>query len=194
VGAAALGKYAIAVVALMACAFTTIHQLQYWQDTRSLFNHALAVTDNNAVAHVQLGVLTHDADALRHYQEAIRIDPTYYAAYYNLGNLLLSDDPQQAIVNYRRADQESPGDARIANNLGIALAKTGHAAEAEAHFRAAIALKPDFLEAYANLGMLLAQQGDRAGAAAQFQQALRIDANFAIAQRELARLGSAPSR
>jgi Tfp pilus assembly protein PilF len=145
------------------------------------------------VAHVQLGLLTHDADARRHYEEAIRIDPTFYAAEYNLGNLLLSDDPQQAIIHYRRAAQESPGDARVQNNLGIALAKTGNVTEAAQHFRSAAALLPDYPDPHANLGLLLIQQGDRTGAAAEFQATLHIDPNFPLAQRGLASLGPFPS-
>ena len=180
-------------IVLAALAGITIHQLQYWQDTRSLFDHALAVTDNNALAHVQLGLLTHDAQARRHYEEAIRIDPTFYAAEFNLGNLLLGDDPQRAIVHFRRAAALASGDARVQNNLAIALADTGRSEEAEDHFRAAIALKPDYPDPHANLALLLEQQGDRNGAAAEFHEALRIDPDSAVAQRGLARLNSAPS-
>jgi protein O-mannosyl-transferase len=183
----------IAPIILIAFATITIYQLQYWQDTRTLFDHALAVTDNNVVAHVQLGLLTHDAAAARHYEEAIRIDPTFYAAEYNLANLLLSDDPQQAILHYRRAAQDSPSDARVQNNLGIAVAKTGNLTEAAEHFRSAAALLPDYPDPHANLGLLLIQQGDRIAAAAEFQAALHIDPNFPLAQRGLASLSPVPS-
>ena len=183
----------IALMILVAFAATTIHQLQYWQDTRTLFDHALTVTDNNVVAHVQLGLLTHDDQARRHYEEAIRIDPSFYAADYNLGNLLLADDPEQAIAHYRRAALEAPRDARVQNNLGIALAKPGNLTEAAEHFRSAASLLPDYPDPHANLGLLLARQGDRIAAVAEFQAALRIDPNFALARRGLASLSSVPS-
>ncbi len=181
----------IAIIVLAALAFTTIHQLQYWQDTRTLFTHAIAVTGDNAVAHVQLGLLTHDADARRHYEEAIRIDPTYRAAEFNLGNLLLNDDPQAALQHYYRAN--GINDARVWNNQGIALAKLSRWPEAQDSFREAMAIDPNYADPHSNMGMLFEQLGNKDAARHQFEAALRIDPDSAVAQRGLARLNSGPS-
>jgi Tfp pilus assembly protein PilF len=186
------GEIAMVVIVLTAFAFTTVHQLQYWHDTRSLFDHALAVTDNNAVAHVQLGLLTHDADARRHYEEAIRIDPTNHAAEFNLGNLMLADDPEAALQHYYRANDGN--DARVFNNQGIALAKLARWPEAQDSFREAITLDPDYADPHCNMGTVFMRLGARDAARHQFEAALRIDPDSAVAQRGLGRLNSAPSQ
>src|SRR5262249_27483856 len=41
--------------AVVACALLTERQLGHWQDSISLFRHALAVTDENYLAHTNLG-------------------------------------------------------------------------------------------------------------------------------------------
>jgi len=186
------GEIAMGVIVLTAFAFTTVHQLQYWHDTRSLFDHALAVTDNNAVAHVQLGLLTHDADARRHYEEAIRIDPTFYAAEFNLGNLLLDDNPEAALQHYYLANDGN--DARVFNNQGIAQAKLARWPEAEDSFREAMNLDPDYADPHSNMGSVFMQLGNKDAAREQFEAALRIDPDSAVAQRGLGRLNSAPSQ
>jgi Tfp pilus assembly protein PilF len=185
------GEIVVVVIVLTAFAYTTVHQLQYWRDTRSLFNHALAVTDDNAVAHVQLGLLTRDAEARRHYEEAIRIDPTNHAAEFNLGNLLLGDDPEAALQHYYRANDGN--DARVFNNQGIALAKLARWSEAEDSFREAINLDADYADPHCNMGMLFMQLGNKDAARQEFEAALRIDPDSAVAERGLARLNSAPS-
>ena len=56
----------------------TEHQLSYWKDDETLFSHTLAVTKNNDVACVNLGVTFEkqgfQAKALAQYQEALRIN------------------------------------------------------------------------------------------------------------------------
>jgi hypothetical protein len=43
-----------ATLVLGACVVLTVQQLQFWQDSRTLFEHALAVTPDNYVAIVDL--------------------------------------------------------------------------------------------------------------------------------------------
>jgi tetratricopeptide (TPR) repeat protein len=61
------------------------------------------------------------------------------------------------------------------NNLGSALLVAGRAAEARAHFEAAIALAPGQLNSRANLGIVLLQEGRVAEAAGHFQELLRTN-------------------
>ena len=60
--------------------------------------------------------------------------------------------------------------------------------EATKHFRAAIALYPDYDLAYNGLGQALASGGDTAGARSAFEKAIQINDNFAAAYRNLARI------
>ena len=65
--------------AALLCLALTRRQIGYWKDDESLFRHALAVTENNAEAHYNLAMrlATRGAfdEAIRHYEEAVRISP-----------------------------------------------------------------------------------------------------------------------
>ena len=74
---AALAGTVAAVLAI--CSFLTFRQAQRWHDSVTLFRHALEVTENNALAHKNLGAALAAqgkyAEALRHVTESLRIQP-----------------------------------------------------------------------------------------------------------------------
>ena len=65
-------------------------------------------------------------------------------------NLVYADE----VVFWRDVAAKSPANGRAVNNLGYALALAGRAAEAEAAFRAALALDPNDVAAAVNLRLL----------------------------------------
>jgi tetratricopeptide (TPR) repeat protein len=71
----------LAVALLVGWQVATERQLAHWHDTRTLFEHALAVDPHNAMAHASLAAWAeHERrldDALAHYDEAIRIAPDF---------------------------------------------------------------------------------------------------------------------
>ena len=75
--------------AIVLCLVLTRHQLGYWKDSETLFRHALEVTENNDVAHNNLGVALDKKgqtdEAIRQFQEAIRLKPDDAGAHNNLG-------------------------------------------------------------------------------------------------------------
>lgn len=67
-------------------------------------------------------------EAMRHYLEALQIDPDHGDAHYNLANILLSKDQvETAAAHYLDALRIKPGFADAHNNLGIALLRKGDA-------------------------------------------------------------------
>ena len=66
-------------VILGGCIVLTEIQLGYWQNTRTLFSHSLAVTRHNAQAELMLGIgYEHENDlprALEHFDAALQLDP-----------------------------------------------------------------------------------------------------------------------
>src|ERR1035437_5183550 len=54
-------------VFLVACLAVTAKQLTYWQDHRRLFQHALAVTEDNWFAHGNIAVSLGQEGAIREY-------------------------------------------------------------------------------------------------------------------------------
>jgi hypothetical protein len=115
-------------------------QVMYWQDTESLFTHAAAVTDGNAVAYVELGNVAFTRGDLKlaadEYEKA-GDDPH---AMVGLGNCWLGTDPDKAIAYYRKAVAMRPSSKMYLTHLANALRQTGHIAEADEMNRRAEAI------------------------------------------------------
>jgi tetratricopeptide (TPR) repeat protein len=86
----------------------------------------------------------------------------------------------------------APQDYEAHYGLGLLAARRGQAAEADKHFRAALAANPRSAEAHYQRGLILEAQNDKTEAVQEFQAALRIDPQFQAARRELAKLTSRP--
>ena len=65
----------------------------------------------------------------------------------------------------------APNDVEAHGNMGTALEELGRLEEAEASFRQAIAIKPDYAEAHSNLGITLKSLDRLKEAEASFKQA-----------------------
>ncbi len=90
------------------------------------------------------------------YWTALRIDPHYEEAHYNLGVLLrLSGRPSEAQAHFRKALELDPIYACAHRELGFLLMKRGSDPEAEGHLRKAIELDPDDAWAHVYLGAYL---------------------------------------
>jgi protein O-mannosyl-transferase len=180
---------AAGAVGIGACAMLTWRQAGYWRNSGSLFEHALAVTHDNAVAQNNLGVWLMDggntAAAEAHFAEAVRIRPRYPEALVNLG--LCRDqegNPDEAIELLQRAAEIS-GSAVAHYNLASLLSKRGDLAGAESHYQSALKAKPEFAEAWYNLGLLKGKQGKADEAERCYTTALRFNPRLAEAHSAL---------
>src|SRR5262249_24198681 len=102
-------------------------QTGYWRDSETLFRHAIEVTGDNAVAQNDLGfaLLRRGAvsQAVAHFAEAVRIDPSYVDAHSNLGVALGRQGRiDDAILEFRRALDLDPDHADARRNLARAEA------------------------------------------------------------------------
>jgi protein O-mannosyl-transferase len=138
----------VIITSLSWCAFV---QTSYWKDSEALWNHTLAVTSDNDVAHYNLGYLflqRGDLDsAISRFETALQIRSRNNAAQYNFGS------------------------APIENNLANLLAQKGRLNEAVDHYHNAMRLRPDYGDPYLNLGNVLARQGRMRDATAEWQKA-----------------------
>jgi len=160
----ALAAAAGAVLVLLA--LLSFRQAGLWRDTVTLFRHAVAVTENNWMAHNVLGyALEKDgrsAEALEELRESVRIQPNFMKSRYNLGNALLAHgDFDGAIFHFRAATRLSPSPFSEAhNNLGSALCmrffRTGQGSllEAEGEVVEALRINPGNEEARHNLELI----------------------------------------
>jgi Flp pilus assembly protein TadD len=65
----------------------------------------------------------------------------------------------EAAAYFREAREADAGNAEIAENLGYALLKAGHVAEAEQPILDALAMAPERASAWGSLGMIYAKKG-----------------------------------
>ncbi|HLA28291.1 MAG TPA: tetratricopeptide repeat protein [Syntrophales bacterium] len=168
-------------------------QASYWRDSYTLFSHALKVTDDNWLAHNNLGLVLVEQgktqEAEKHYRQALRLMPEYYEAHSNLGILLAGQGKEEeAVRHYIKALAIHPGYAAAHNNLGMLLAKQGKMKEAEEHYLQALRWSPDYYAAHHNLGIIFAGQGRFTEAAAHYLKALAIKPDYAAAHSNLGAL------
>jgi len=128
-----------AVVWLLGLLVLTEHQLRFWQNTETLFHHALAVTQNNATIHSNLGWFYEQqgraAEALAEYREAARIDPQQYQLHFSMGTVLeKTGQPAEALVEYRYCLAKKPNNPALHNAIGGALTAQGKWDEALKEF------------------------------------------------------------
>ena len=190
------GKIILSLIggsALVGCVLTTSLQIAYWQDSETLFLHALAVTQNNYVADNALGKTFEQAGdnarARALYEEAVRIEPRYAVSQFNLGVCLIGFGLKDAAFEHlAAAAQLDPGNPDAQFNLGVFFLQNQHWPDATRCFAATLRLQPEFVPAHIHLAETLVKQGKFNEAAAQYRDALRMDPNSANAKNGFATL------
>jgi Flp pilus assembly protein TadD len=191
---------AVIVAVLAFWGVLTWLQVHYWRDGVTLFTHTIEVTDDNFVAHDNLGVELdrqgrHD-EALAEYRETLRIRPSdrngatnFAQASFAKGERLFQqskmDDALSAFQDGLRYRTDSaPAHLYVAQ----ILASQGRAPAAEAEFRVAIAQDPLSEAAHMGLGAVLAREGRLDEAASELRKAPSLaDAQFNLGLVERAR-------
>jgi Flp pilus assembly protein TadD len=107
-------------------------------------------------------------------------------AYYTLGRY--HDGAQEwgkAALAYRKAIAADAQNIEARNALGVALARSGRLADAEAALREAVALAPDRAHVRNNLGYVLLLAGKPAAAVLELRAALTLDAGDTVVRANL---------
>jgi len=187
-----------AVAVLLACSIQTVRQLELWRDTTSLFEHALAVTRNNYVAHGIIGGLEmaqgRRDEALQHYTEILRIarkftpvEPYYSDAQYNIGLILAGrGDGEAAKAHYLAALSTNPLHGKAHAGLAAVLAAQGDTTGAVAQYREALRLTPDLASAHSNIAIALETLGQTDEALLHYAEAVRLEPQRAESRCNLA--------
>lgn len=145
---------ALVILVLMIC---TYKQVQYWEDSETLFQRAVDVTRNNYIMHYNLGRLYDEREefdkAIEHYQASIKI---------------------------KHDDIESQ------NNLGAIFARQGKTDEAIKQFKIALKINRRYTRAYYNWGLTMASQQNWDSAIQLFSKAVKYEPDYAEANGNLA--------
>jgi Flp pilus assembly protein TadD len=165
-------------------------QVQVWQDTVTLFTHAIEVNPRSALAHNNLGLaLAQQGNlnaAIPHYLQALRLRPDYAYTHNNLGLALTRQGRlDEAIVHYTEALRLQPDYVEAYNNLGLALVRQGQPDKAVVHLTRALSFSPDQAGTHNSLGIALAAQGNYAAAIDRFARAIQLQPAYAKAYYNL---------
>lgn len=135
-------------------------------------------------AYVKLGALEKAEESFRN---AIAINPHYSDALYNLAHSLQMQGRSADAIGFYRSAIKLCGrnDPEVYNNFGSALSDLKLHTEAEAAFRKAIELRPEFDDAYFNLGRELTTSGDAAIGMEMLRKAIEINPRNAPAYLQL---------
>ena len=166
--------------ALAGCLACTWVQLKYWQDSISLFRHALGVTTDNYVACAclaqALDAIGQEDEALILCTNAVRIEPNYPPGQFFLGMILLKQGKSEEALNHLSAAARlAPFDTTMHYNFGKVLLDFDRPQEAAACFITTLGNNPNFTEAHNGLGKAYWKQGKLDQATNQLSQAVTLE-------------------
>jgi protein O-mannosyl-transferase len=169
----------LSVVALVALVLLMDRQLSYWDSNVNLWQHTLAVTGDNYIAHDNLAAVLmsqgHEDEAVKHYQAALTIYPSD-----PFSTLALAAYDQQhgrfaeAIARYQKMIAMTPeGSARapLFSKLGLVYLDTHDNAGAESSFAEAVAMDAEDVNGWLGLGVIAEQSGNLDAAIADYKRA-----------------------
>ncbi len=123
------------------------------------------------------------------YKKALRIDPNFAEAHFNLGVAYQEKgNLKKAIAEYQKTVQIYPNYLEAHNNLGILYFRKGMLDQALAEYQKTIEIKPDYAKGYYNIGSVYREEKKTDEAITAFQKALEVYPNFAEAHYSLAAL------
>lgn len=191
--------FAAATALLLLLAGRAMAQTFVWQDSGTLFRHALAVNPDDDAAYANLAADALAAgrvvDAERLARRSITLNGRQVAAYLILGSALQREGRDKEEENaYRKACENDPRNAMALSDLAAVVAedasgnKAAHLSEAADLCRRAVAASPAEPSPHAVLAAVLDAQGDLAGAMAEAGAAVSLSPNDPQAHLALARL------
>ena len=197
VGRAAALAATVAAAAVLAA--RTHVQARLWRDTVTLFRHATAVTEPNAVSWSNLGYALQTsgrmAEARSVFEAMSGMLPDAPEGPVNLGVLLHEQgDLEGAEREYVAALRRNPGCGKAHFNLGLLAKRRGEGERALALFQTAIGAGFREAIAFDQLGQSYLAQGRRAEAERAFREALRVDSFYWRAEARLGQIMAATGR
>ncbi|MBL8150809.1 MAG: tetratricopeptide repeat protein [Blastocatellia bacterium] len=173
------GVMIVTFVTALLLSIVTFSQVSIWSSDKILFEHALAVTDENPKMHFVLGQLFEkngqlDA-ALKEYSNAVELCPTEVEPRFNMAIVrAMQGNLDEAISIFQECIRIKPDSAEARYNLAKAVAQKGDTLEAAKQYKKAIELDPGYSEAHYNYATLLLGQNQLDRAAEHFAQAIKL--------------------
>jgi tetratricopeptide (TPR) repeat protein len=192
--------HAAAILSVVTCLGLTYRQVRYWQNSETLYVHAIEVTGDNWLAEANLGAWLMKTperrpEAIEHIEAALRLKPDDAEADNNLGLCMAQLELCGAAIPYfETALRNRPALLAARNNLAFCLARLGNYGAAITELQTTLRADPSYTDAHFNLANTLAKvPGREAEAVDQYETGLRLSfdpmsPDCASAHRKLAEL------
>jgi protein O-mannosyl-transferase len=173
----------LATVILVSFSFLTQKQVSYWQNTRTLFEHALAVTPENQISLFNYGIGLSEQgltdQAIEQYYKALKLQPDYGDVHTNLGKAFYEKGMyDKSIHHYELAARLKPDSPKTQSDLANAYAATGLFEKTLTHYAKALDIEPNDPLIHYNMGVAHYKLHHYDEAAYHFQAAIRIKPDY----------------
>ena len=171
-------------------------------DARRQFSQSLAQSKAMSDTHpreaqlsLQAGLLRGQAGdfdgAIKEFQHALKIQPDFAEAHYNLGLALLANSGvvpawKDALAQFEAAAASRPDYAEARRMAGVAYLESGDTSKATAELKAALSMDPASAEVHFELGRALSAAGNSSDAYSEYLAALKLKSPYPEADNALA--------
>ncbi len=171
-----------AMVVLSALIILTRFQVGYWKSTLTLFEHTLAVTEDNPAAEENYGFVLSEAgrldEAAAHIKKAIQLVPDYVEARHNLGRIYMKQGKiNEAVECFSELAKHKDVPADVHYDLASALVLQKKYDEAIKELARTLELNPDYPHAPSTMAVALMSAGRTDEAIACFNKYLLLNEN-----------------
>ncbi len=168
-----------AIIFLTFLALLAWKQCGYWKSSRGICSHTIRVTKDNYVAHINLGSVLFDEgkneEAIRHFNEVIRIRPGLILSYNKRGLAYAKlGQYQKAFEDLNNVIRLKPDYADAYNSRALINYALKRHREAIEDLTEAVRLKPDHAEAFNNRGNIHLGLGQHQKAVEDLSKAIAL--------------------
>ena len=156
---------ALATAGMLAGMMVMTHlQIKTWENSFTLFGHALRINEPNFMAHNNMGsFLMREGRcdlAIPHFLRVLEIQEDYLNAHYNLGVCAHRDgDPERAIRYFKKVVELDPRFMKGWMSLGLTQLQQRQLEDAERVFQTVLAYNPSHEAAGTYMGVTYFEQG-----------------------------------
>jgi tetratricopeptide (TPR) repeat protein len=152
-------------------------------EIKDVIEQHLQTQENQALLWLEIGDLyfadKNYAEALLSFDQALKIKPQIYKAWYYRGNALVRLGRfEEAIISYDQALKFNPDDEQSWFNRGLALGSFGKIQEEILSYDQALKIEPYFHKAWYNRGVALGALGNIEEEIISYNEALKIEPNY----------------
>jgi Tfp pilus assembly protein PilF len=180
----------LGVISIAAMTFSTRTQLTHWKNNLELYEHTIAVTQNNFIMYNNLGtVLLKQGrlpEATEQIMKSLAIRPDYSESLLSMAFIYIANKQvDKAFDCLREILENDPKNTSALFNMGVILEIQNHAEEALRYYEQTVQFDKTHFKAFNRAGILSMQQGRLNKAVEYFRQSLCINPDYTEARRNL---------